>query len=65
MEPPLQRKKRLTEHSKSDPIAFHDTDSLVEDGYMLLGTQNKFTNNVKYRAKSAERIKPKKVRAGC
>ena len=65
-EPPIQRKKRVGDALKrTDPIAFQDSMSGQRghdyDGYMLLGSQSKFADNVKYRSKSAERP-PRKIK---
>jgi len=61
MEPPLQRKKRCVGPSVTLSADFYkmDSPSSVPEEYALLGANDKFVNNVKYKAKQREGSPPK------
>lgn len=52
-EPPLQTKKRTPGPRTSLHNGFYDNGYLATDECTLLGNQDKFANNVKYKVKSA------------
>ncbi|XP_052106918.1 nuclear protein MDM1-like isoform X2 [Mytilus californianus] len=51
-EPPIQRKKRTTGPSTSLSTNFYESPGRFSDDYQLLGANDKFVTNVKYRSKS-------------
>lgn len=51
-EPPIQRKKRTTGPSTSLSNNFYESPGRLSDDYQLLGANDKFVTNVKYRSKS-------------
>ncbi|XP_063437267.1 nuclear protein MDM1-like isoform X1 [Mytilus trossulus] len=51
-EPPIQRKKRTTGPSTSLSNNFYESPGRFSDDYQLLGANDKFVTNVKYRSKS-------------
>lgn len=54
-EPPLQRKKRTNAPHTSLSTQFYESPPKFSDDYQLLGANEKFSHNVRYRSKSQGR----------
>ncbi|KAL5014176.1 hypothetical protein ScPMuIL_008446 [Solemya velum] len=52
-EPPIQHKKRIVGPSTTLSMDYYEKKPLVQDEYMLLGNNEKFTENVRYRSKGS------------